>query len=154
MAYPSPLLRTNFYVNKRKVSNKYNYTKFFLKKIQFQIQRLSVLVYAFVAIAEKFPFLLTSSLVKPLSPHVRKCQHFINPPPPRVLTSYVNGPLLITSLKSLMEHRINIKVPCFMWEGRLDKSSKAVNIFCLFLGIPCCYALVHFWNRGHQYSSL
>ena len=32
MAYPSPLLRTNFYVNKRKVSNKYNYTKFFLKK--------------------------------------------------------------------------------------------------------------------------
>ena len=141
MAYPSPLLRTNFYVNKRKVSNKYNYTKFFLKKIQFQIQRLSVLVYAFVAIAAK-PFLLTSSLVKPPSP------------PPRVLTSYVNGPLLITRLKSLMEHRINTKVPCFMWEGRLDKSSKAVNIFCLFLGIPCCYALVHFWNRGHQYSSL
>ena len=102
MAYPSPLLRTNFYVNKRKVSNKYNYTKFFLKKIQFQIQRLSVLVYAFVAIAEKFPFLLTSSLAKPLSPHVRKCQHFINPLPPRVLTSYVNGPLHLWQIWNLL----------------------------------------------------
>ena len=81
---PLPLLRTNFYVNKRKVSNKYNYTKFFLKKIQFQIQRLSVLVYAFVAIAEKFPFLLTSSLVKPplplMSENVSICQTLNTPP--------------------------------------------------------------------------
>ena len=94
MAYPSPLLRTNFYVNKRKVSNKYNYTKFFLKKIQFQIQRLSVLVYAFVAIAEKFPFLLTSSLVKPPLPLMSEnvSISLTPPPPPRVLTSYVNGP--------------------------------------------------------------
>ena len=84
MAYPSPLLLTNFYVNKRKLSNKYNCTNFFIKKIQFQIQRLSVLVYAFVAIAEKFPFLLTSSLVKPPLPLMSENVSIsLTPPPPQ-----------------------------------------------------------------------
>ena len=141
MAYPPPPpLQTNFYVSKRIVSNKYNYAKFFLKKKSISNSKVECSCLCICCNCSKTFFADIIIGQTPL--------------PPRVLTSYVNGPLLITSLKSLMEHRINTKVPCFMWEGRLDKSSKAVNIFCLFLGIPCCYALVHFWNRGHQYSSL
>ena len=52
---------------------------------------MSIPIYAFVSIAAKNPFLLTSSLVKPPPPMSGFVS--ISPPlPPRVLTSYVNGP--------------------------------------------------------------
>ena len=90
LAYPPPFCEQiftkfwrNLCISTKILSNKYNYKT--LKNL-FQVQRLSILVYAFVAIAAKYTFLLTSSLVKSSLPHVRFCQHFANPPPPRVLT--------------------------------------------------------------------
>ena len=62
------------------LSNKYNYKT--LKNL-FQVQRLSILVYAFVVIAAKYSFLLMSSLVKPpLPPMSGFVSISLTPPPP------------------------------------------------------------------------
>ena len=72
------------------VSNKYNYKT--LKK-SFSNSKVEYSCLCICCNCSKISFFADVIIGQIPLPHVRFCQHFTNPPPPRVLTSYVNCPL-------------------------------------------------------------
>ena len=103
LSIPPPFLRTNFtkFLSKKVGASRYLLNAHFgtiknhvgQNKFKSKSSKVRYSCLCICCNCSKISFFADVIIGQIPLPHVRFCQHFTNPPPPRVLTSYVNCPL-------------------------------------------------------------